>query len=218
MSHRNAPERRVTRRTPGIGRGAALALALAASLAQPADAERLAAPPVPPDLEVEAGSRAFLVGHAAGTQNYICLPAGSGFAWTLFTPEATLFSGQGRQLATHFFSPNPIENGAFRPAWQHSRDTSIVWARLDAQSSDPAFVAPGAIPWFLLEVAGAGEGPHGGDALGATTQIQRLNTSGGVAPSTGCSASTDIGKKAFVPYTADYFFYSLPGRDEGRDD
>jgi Protein of unknown function (DUF3455) len=40
------------------------------------------------------------------------------------------------------------------------------------------------------------------------TFIQRVNTSGGVAPSTGCAESADVGSKAFVPYTADYFFYS----------
>jgi hypothetical protein len=43
--------------------------------------------------------------------------------------------------------------------------------------------------------------------LTATTFIQRVNTSGGVAPSTGCAASTDVGKQAFVPYTTDYYFY-----------
>jgi Protein of unknown function (DUF3455) len=34
-----------------------------------------------------------------------------------------------------------------------------------------------------------------------------LNTTGGLAPKTGCSSLTDVGNKAFVPYTADYFFY-----------
>jgi hypothetical protein len=43
-------------------------------------------------------------------------------------------------------------------------------------------------------------------ALG-TRFIQRLNTDGGAAPSTGCVRPTDIGKKEFVPYTADYIFY-----------
>jgi hypothetical protein len=76
-----------------------------------------------------------------------------------------------------------------------------------AQSSDPAFVQPGAIPWFLLKVVGAQDGPTGGDKLSKTTFIQRLNTSGGVAPSTGCTLSTDVGKMALVPYTAAYFFY-----------
>ena len=46
-----------------------------------------------------------------------------------------------------------------------------------------------------------------GDTLTATTPIQRLNTSGGLAPSTGCVSLTDVSKKAFVPYKADYFFY-----------
>ena len=79
--------------------------------------------------------------------------------------------------------------------------------RGDPSSSDPAFVAPGAIPWLLLQVVGAQDGPTGGDKLSETTFIQRLNTSGGIAPSTGCAMATDVGKRAFVPYTADYFFY-----------
>jgi len=93
-----------------------------------------------------------------------------------------------------------------RATWQHSLDTSTVWAMAVASSSNTAFVAPGAIPWLRLEVVGAQDGPTG-DQLSATTFIQRLNTSGGVAPSTGCALSTDVGKKALVPYEADYFFY-----------
>ena len=197
----------------------ALAVAFTAALPRPAHADPVTPPPVPAGLEVEAGNRAFLVGHAVGTQDYVCLPSGSAFAWTLFTPQATLFSGHDRQLISHFFSPNPSEGGTIRPAWQHSRDTSTVWARLYAPpSSDPAFVAPGAIPWLLLEVAGAQDGPNGGGALSATSFIQRLNTSGGVAPSTGCLASTDVGRTAFVPYTADYFFYVDDQHDEGEDE
>jgi hypothetical protein len=191
----------------------ALAVALTVSLAQPAEARRVRPPPVPADLEVEAGSRAFLVGHAVGTQNYICLPSGTKIAWALFAPEATLFDDHGRQLTTHFFSPNPSEADSFRPTWQHSRDTSAVWAKLDTPSSDPAYVAPGAIPWLLLEVVGAVAGPYGRDTLGSTTQIHRVNTAGGVAPSTGCSTPEEIGNKAIVPYTADYIFYSHPGSD-----
>ncbi len=34
------------------------------------------------------------------------------------------------------------------------------------------------------------------------------HTNGGSAPATGCSASTDVGKQALVPYTADYYFYA----------
>ncbi len=49
-------------------------------------------------------------------------------------------------------------------------------------------------------------GPTGGGKLARTTFIQRVNTAGGVAPA-GCAASTDVGKKALVPYTTDYIFY-----------
>ena len=85
-----------------------------------------------------------------------------------------------------------------------------------AFSSDPAFVAPGAIPWFLLQVVGAQDGPTDGHKLTATTFIQRLNTSGGVAPSTGCTLPTDVGKKELVSYTADYVLYKAARRHAGH--
>jgi hypothetical protein len=164
-------------------------------------------PPVPPDLEVPAGNKAFLKGHAVGTQNYICLPAGASFAWTFFGPQATLFNDDEKQIITHFLSPNPDEGGTARPTWQHSRDTSTVWG-MQIASSDPS---SDAIPWLLLQVVGTEPGPTDGDRLTKTTFIQRLNTSGEIAPLSGCAQST-IGDKAFVPYTADYFFYKAVNR------
>jgi hypothetical protein len=56
-------------------------------------------------------------------------------------------------------------------------------------------------------VIGAEAGPTGGKSLTQTTFIQRLNTSGGSAPSTGCSVAADVGKQALVPYSADYYFF-----------
>jgi hypothetical protein len=156
---------------------------------------------------VPAGNEAFLEGHAIGTQNYICLPSEAGVAWTPVGPQATLFNRWDWQLITHFLSPNPDESDTPRATWQHSRDTSTVWAVAIASSSDPNFVASGVIPWLLLQVVGAQPGPTGGDRLTETTFIQRVHTSGGVAPSTGCVEVTDVGQRAFVPYTADYFFY-----------
>jgi hypothetical protein len=142
---------------------------------------------------------------------------GSDFAWTLFGPQATLFfrfkwiGGEIRQqIMTHFLSPNPAEGGTARATWQSSLDTSALWGRAIASSSDPIFVAPGAIPWLLVEVVGAEQGPTG-DTLTPTTFIQRLNTSGGVQPSTGCSQST-VGSTVLVPYTTDYFFYKAGGK------
>ena len=179
-----------------------LAVAFTVSQPPPAHADKAKPPPVPAGLQVPAGNQAFREGDAIGTQDYICLPSG----WTFFGPQATLFNKRDKQIITHFLSPNPFENGTPRATWQDSKDTSTVWAVTIASSSDPAFVAPGAIPWLLLKVVGAQNGPTGGDTLSATTFIQRLNTAGGVAPSTGCTLSTDVGKMALLPYTAEYFF------------
>ena len=223
MKMRNAPKNHHTRRI--LPMACATALAVVFAVALPAHASKVTPPPVPPNLKVENGSHAFLVGHAVGTQNYVCAPSGSGVAYALFTPEATLFNDYEKQLITHYFSPNPSEpvpntntalvaDGLIRATWQH-RDTSTVWAKVNlnddgsiGSSSDPAFVEQGAVAWLLLKVVGAEDGPTGGDTLSNnTTFIQRLNTSGGVAPSTGCASSADVGHQAFMPYTADYFFY-----------
>jgi hypothetical protein len=170
-------------------------------------------PPVPEDIEVEEGHEAFFVGHAVGTQNYVCLPQGSSVAWVLFTPQATLFARQGRQIQTHFFSPNAFESGTVRPTWQDSSDTSAVWGKGVGTSSDPSYVAPDAIAWLKIEVVGAQRGPKGGKKLTGTTFIQRLNTVGGKAPATGCAVPGDIGNRAYVPYQADYFFFKeIEGR------
>jgi hypothetical protein len=217
MKNRNALKNQTTRRNLLSAYATALAVAFTVSLPQPARAHRITPPPVPTtDIQVPEGNEAFLVGHAFGTQNYICRPSGSGFKFVLFTPQATLFNDADRQLITHFFSPNPFEantdptvvaEGMIRATWQHSRDSSTVWAQLAAP---PAFVKPDAIPWLLLQVPPAGgvqDGPTGGDTLSKTTFIQRVNTVGGVAPLEGCTSFMDVGNEAFVQYEADYFFY-----------
>jgi Protein of unknown function (DUF3455) len=192
---------------------AVLAVAFTISPLRPAYAADIVPPPLPPGLQVPEGNQAFLEGHAVGTQNYICLPASAGVAWTLFGPQATLFNDHDRQIITHFLSPNPDESGTARATWQHSWDTSSVWAMAIASSSDPDFVESGAIPWLLLQVVGTEAGPTDGARLTRTTFIQRLNTSGGIAPSTGCAQATDVSQRAFVPYTADYLFYKAATSD-----
>jgi Protein of unknown function (DUF3455) len=181
-----------------------------------AEADHIAPPSVPELLEVEDGNVVFRVGHGVGTQNYVCAPSATsvtGFAFSLFTPQATLFDDAGDQLTTHFFSPNndprvgPPEHGTIRATWEDSRDTSTVWGLVLQQSSDAKFVRPDAIAWLLVQTSGVAAGPTGGDRLAKTTFIQRVNTVGGLAPAAGCSTFEDLGRKAFVPYSADYFFY-----------
>jgi len=197
------------------------ASAVVVSLAQPARAESITPPPLPAGLApVPAGNKLFLGTHAVGTQNYVCKPSGAGVAYVLFTPQATLFGEDGGQVITHYNSPNPLEpntdpkvvapEGTIRATWQY-RDTSRVWAKLHATDPDgkkgAVMVNADAVAWLLLDGVGSLDGPTGGDKLTGTTFVQRLKTTGGLAPSTGCSSLTDVGNTAFVPYTADYFFY-----------
>jgi hypothetical protein len=173
-----------------------------------ADAERLAPPRVPRHtIEVPPGHEVFLVGHAVGTQNYICLPSkapAAGSAWVLFAPEATLFDHDGDQVITHFASPSQPAGDPTNPlaTWQ-AKDNSTAWATKEKSLDSPS----GSIPWLLLKVVATTRGRAGGHRLTETTFIQRVNTTGGVAPAAGCSAASDTGNKNFVAYTADYVFY-----------
>jgi len=191
---------------------------LAVSLASSAALAQTPAPviPVPSNIEVPAGNVLFLSGHAQGTQNYVCLPSAGAFAWTFLMPQATLFLDYklGRdeirqQIITHFLSSNPAEGGTPRATWQSSFETSAAWGKMapNGSSTDPKFVATGAIPWLLLQAMGTQRGPNGGDLLAQTSYVQRLNTAGGVAPAAGCSQAENVGTLALVPYTADYLFY-----------
>ena len=112
-----------------------------------------------------------------------------------------------------------VAAGPIRATWQHSRDASTVSGNvrpadpnipgdLDDSSTDSAFVKPGAIAWLKVTVTGTEDQPRGGDTLTKTTFIQRVNTRGGLAPSVGCNSPADLGTQAFMPYTADYFFYT----------
>jgi len=202
-------------------------LALGCAFGTIAHAQNVTAPPTPTLITPPAGNSAFLVGHAVGTQGYVCLPTVPGAStasWTVNAarPEATLFLspfGQNFQIVTHFLSPNenpidPTQPVPFGNAtWQSSFDSSRVWAAVLNENviragSDPTSCPnTGSIACLLLETVGAKEGPTSGTLLSKTSFIQRLNTNGGSAPNDGCFTSADVGKQALVPYTADYFFY-----------
>jgi hypothetical protein len=192
-----------------------------------AAAQSVTPPSTPALITPPAGNTAFLEGHAQGTQGYVCLPTSPGAStasWTVngARPEATLFTtffGQQVEIITHFlspdtnpnqFAPSPIPFGS--ATWQSSLDSSKVWAQVlhgntIPAGSDPSCPNSGSIACLLLQSIGSDQGPAGGKALTPVTFVQRLNTNGGSAPAEGCSVSTDVGKQALVPYTADYYFY-----------
>ena len=206
--------------------GAALVIACTLAIVNDAAAQRVTPPTTPTDITPPEESSAFLLGHAFGTQGYVCLPTSTGAStasWTVNNarPEATLFGkffGREIQIITHFLSPNtsPRDN-APKPlpfgnaTWQSSLDSSKVWAQatgsIPAGSDSSSCPNAGSIACLLLEVIGDEEGPTGGKSLTRTSFIQRLNTKGGSAPETGCSVASDVGKQALVPYTADYVFF-----------
>jgi Protein of unknown function (DUF3455) len=185
----------------------ALMFTLALAGSQATTAALVDPPAVPANLVVPGGLQPYMLAHAEGTQNYMCVVGPSGFAWTFFGPQAMLSDATGGQLMTHFLSPNRDESGAARATWLSSGDSTAIWGAAIASSTDAAFVAPGAIPWLLLRVVGDEDGPAGPGALTGTQYIQRINTAGGTAPAGGCKAAADVGKKALVPYTTDYVFY-----------
>jgi hypothetical protein len=198
----------------------ALMLGFAFAAVTGAPAQTITTPAAPAAVTPPAGNTAFLVGHAVGTQGYVCLSTSTGCSWTVngSRPEATLFSGQDGQIVTHFLSPdtnpnqyapNPLPVGS--PTWQSSLDSSVVWGKaltpVVVSGSDASCSNTGAIPCLLLQAIGSKTGPSGGKLMTQTTFIQRLNTTGGTAPASGCSVPADVGKQALVPYTADYYFF-----------
>ena len=140
-------------------------------------------PSVPDPIQVLDGSKVFLIGHAIGVQIYSC----NGTGWSLVAPRADLFDDQGEIVVTHFAGPT----------WQ-AKDGSMVVGHAEASvSADPT-----AIPWVRLSAASTTPGQ-----LGNTTVIQRIATTGGLAPPDADCTAVMAGTVAEVPYTADYYFW-----------
>src|SRR5438067_4956109 len=216
MSYNFNQQTTKTARVRGLS-GAALLLAGALGTVTLAGGQ-VTPPPTPTDIAVPVGNSPYLVGHAFGSQGYTCLPTSTGAAaWNpTARPEATLFSdffGHLVQIITHFQSINENPKPGVTPplsgnaTWQSSLDSSRVWmvkkSGIDAGSDPASCPNSGSIQCLLLQSVGNKKGATGGNLLADTTFIQRLNTSGGVVPTSVCT----VGQTQLVPYTADYFFF-----------
>ncbi|MGI5455651.1 DUF3455 domain-containing protein [Streptomyces sp. CA-249302] len=154
-------------------------LGTAAGYAAPSDA---APKPVkaPAALKVPDGNKLTAVYAARGVQTYTCTDG----AWKLLEPAATLSDKRGRTVALH----------SRGPVWVSTVDGSAVNGAAIATSPKT-----GTIPELLLQAtATRGEGTFAG-----VSYIQRLNTTGGVAPATACTGTDQVS----VAYTATYAFY-----------
>jgi hypothetical protein len=150
-----------------------------------------ATPDVPGDLQVPEGNSLFLVGHAVGVQIYQCATTPTGTAWTLLAPRANLYGDNGRVIATHYAGPT----------WEAADGSRVVGKREAGVTVDPT-----AIPWLKLSAASTSAGSEGA-RLARTTFVQRVNTTGGLAPAGSQCDATSAGSQAEVDYTADYYFW-----------
>src|SRR3712207_6752507 len=114
-----------------------VALVAALPFAYAAAAHAAIAPPdVPTTIQAEAGNKPFLVRHAEGVQIYKCNPSGTGYAWGLVAPRATLYDEKGNPTGSHYGGPT----------WEDKDGSKVMATRVNGATVDPT-----AIPWLLLK-------------------------------------------------------------------
>ena len=101
---------------------------------------------------------------------------------------------------TAFLTANPVGSRFIGmhfggPTWMSASGSLVVGQALASCSVDPT-----AVPWLLLGATST----RGPGIFARTTFIQRVNTTGGRAPT---EAGSLDGQTVWVPYTAEYVFY-----------
>ena len=145
----------------------------------------------PKEVTPPAGNKAALTLMGVGMLAYECKAVADKpgvFAWTFAGPDAKLLDANKKEIGKYYAGPT----------WE-ANDGSKVTGKQLAVSPGVA----GAIPLQLVEAAPS----TGKGAMNDVTFIQRLNTVGGVAPTTPACAATNVGAKTTVGYSADYVFF-----------
>jgi hypothetical protein len=163
-----------------------------AGLAHASNEKKL--PDIPVSLDVPDGHKVSARILAEGVQMYTATASPtnpSALVWTFTGPQAVLFDHDGGVVGSHYAYAGPTY-----PCWESSSGSIVI-----AQRIVPAVtVDPTAIPWLRLDAVKAG----GPGIFKDVTFIQRINTTGGLAPAT---PPTQLGQEVRVPYTAEYIFY-----------
>lgn len=143
--------------------------------------------PLCDSLVVPGGNEVAFHVYAVGVQIYTW----NGSAWVFVAPSALLYADPGLHalVGIHFLTPGQ------GPTWKTKSGSEVIGARQAACTPDPT-----AIPWLKLR----GLSSDGPGVLNGVSFVQRVNTVGGIAPST---PGTTVGQEADVPYMAEYFFY-----------
>jgi hypothetical protein len=143
---------------------------------------------IPEQIKVPEGYSPVLTVHAKGDQIYQCSLKNGEYSWETQAPDAKLFDEQG----------NIVGNHTAGPVWEYKEGSRVVGRVVKKIDMAP----DSAISWLLVEVVS-----HKGDGLFSNVSfINRINTHGGLSPSSGCDAN-HMGAEKRVPYTADYVFY-----------
>jgi len=137
-----------------------------------------------------AGSVAIVEVQGGGAQIYACRATTTGtFAWKLVGPKAILVSDDGSDFGTHTAGPTwAAKDGSAVVA-----DGAHPLARTDSANNVPELVLR------VTSTTGAG-------ILAGTKFVVRSDTSGGVAPASGCDATHENAVVA-RHYSAVYTFY-----------
>jgi hypothetical protein len=142
---------------------------------------------LPAALAAPTGHELAFALSAEGVQIYVCGGAAGAYSWAFQAPEAKLVDSRGQPAGTHYAGPT----------WEGVDGSKVVGAKLESATPDST-----AIPWLLLRASSnAGTG-----RMADVTFVQRIQTSGGLAPAAGCGSATE-GAVARVPYRAAYCFY-----------
>lgn len=139
--------------------------------------------PLCESVQVPAGNKVAFHVYAAGVQVY----KWNGTGWEFVAPVATLSADANNsgEVGIHYSGPT----------WESNSGSKVTSKRLAGCTPDST-----AIPWLLLQTVSA----TGPGIFSSVTYIQRVNTTGGLAPDVPGSI---VGELAQVPYTAEYFFY-----------
>jgi hypothetical protein len=186
---------RAMRWSPGSLVFAFAALFLGAAGAAPPDAAGACAGALPPSLAPPPRHALAFALAAEGVQIYACTSSPAGVAWTFQAPEARLLDGRGQPAGKHYAGPT----------WEGTDGSKVVGTPAERATPDPT-----AIPWLLLKASAH----QGAGRMAAVAFVQRVQTTGGVAPADGCGPAS-AGTVARVPYRAVYCFYRAG--EAGRD-
>jgi len=153
----------------------------------------LIAPMAPAEIAVPEGHKPTFMAMAKGVQVYECVAGDGGtLAWKLHAPKADLLDDSGAVIGSHY---GGVDKGMPPGPYWEAKDGSRVHGAKPANAPHE-----GSIPLLRLEAADV----SGTGVLAKVSFIQRLDTTGGVAPAGACTA----GQTNEVPYTAKYYFYS----------